>query len=197
MERFVKIQRNKETQAGGLETIFLRRNWDHFHDSSHSFPHICFQTVIEYLESYIKVRTIFVFFRLSTLGGGGGDDGKEKQHIIEEEFLGWFLGAMCALEDTLASWYNSNIEDTLFVAQENCYTASHFLYRLTHPPPLTNSVKLPLWSGQQGWNPPPFLLLLTNCKKLQKQNILIHFFCAEDVKKTSVSASVDITILSI
>ena len=61
MERFVKILRKKEAQAGGLETIFLRRNWDHFHDSSHSFPHICFQTVIEYLESYYQSRTTFVF----------------------------------------------------------------------------------------------------------------------------------------
>ena len=61
MERFVKIQRNKETQAGGLETIFLRRNWNNFHDSSHSFAHICFQTVIEYLESFYQSQTTFVF----------------------------------------------------------------------------------------------------------------------------------------
>ena len=91
MERFVKIQRNKEIQAGGLETIFLKRNWDHFHYSFHSFLHICFQIVNELLESYYyQGGTTFVFFfRLSTLGGGGGgDDGKEKQHIIEEEFLG-------------------------------------------------------------------------------------------------------------
>ena len=40
---------------------------------------------------------------------------------------------MCAIEDILASWYDSNIEDTLFLAQENRYTASLFLYRLTPP----------------------------------------------------------------
>ena len=49
MERFVKIQRNKDIQAGGLETSFLRRNWDHFHYSSYSFAHICFQRVNEFL----------------------------------------------------------------------------------------------------------------------------------------------------
>ena len=60
MERFVK--RNKEIHAGGLETIFLRRNWDHFHYSSYYFAHICFQTVNEFLESYyLQVRTTFVF----------------------------------------------------------------------------------------------------------------------------------------
>ena len=61
MERFVKIQRNKEIQAGGLETIFLKRNWDHFHYSSSSFAHICFQRVNEFLESCYQGGPTSVF----------------------------------------------------------------------------------------------------------------------------------------
>ena len=125
-----------------------------------------------------------LFFRLSTLGGGGGgDDGKEKQHIIEEEFLGWFLGTMFAIEDTLASWYDSNIEDTLFLVQENRYTASLFLYRLTPPSSHKFGQTSPLkrTAGLASSSLSPSIDKLQNAAKT---NIPIHFVlhgrCEED-----------------
>ena len=88
MERFVKIQRNKEIQAGGLETIFLRWNWNFFTILSILLRIFVFKESMSSLRATTK-KEQFLFSRLSTLGGGGGgDDGKEKQHIIEEEFLG-------------------------------------------------------------------------------------------------------------
>ena len=88
MERFVKIQRNKEVQAGGLETIFLRRIGTIFTILLIRLRIFVFKQSLSTLRATTKVEQL-LFFRLSTLGGGGGgDDGKEKQHIFEEEFLG-------------------------------------------------------------------------------------------------------------
>ena len=82
------------------------------------------------------------------------------------------------------------------MAQEHCYAASLFLYRLTHPPSHKFGQTSPL-KRTAGLEPSSLSPSIDKLQKAAKKHLDSFCFCAEDVKKTSVSASVDIITLSI